>query len=377
MKNRFLMLGMLSFFFCCMAVYAGSALKIQSFSLDASGTNVTIQFKTVAGTGNVYRVESVDCLTDLDEWEETGEEYTTDDEIIEIIVNVDQEKSPAFYRIVADVPALTNMVPIPGGTNSGTNPGEPGEHSSFYPQNYDITVDSFYMDRYLVTRGLWKDVRNWATNNAYSDLPEAPEQKGEESDMHPVHGVNWFDAVKWLNARSEKAGLVPVYYVDDTYENVYRIEEVSPHVNPDANGYRLPSMDQWEYAARGGLESKRFPWGDEISHDKANYRALDGSLHPDGVGYPNPDHPTLNTTPVDQFLIPNGYGPNGYGLYDMAGNLWEWNYDLLGTGRAVRGGDWHSSADEYDLRVGSRYHMLPDYRGVGEMGFRAVLPGQW
>ncbi len=278
------------------------------------------------------------------------------------------------FTVTADAhaaePGVTdNMVLIPGGTNSGTNPQAGGElHDNWYPATYDITVSSFSMDRYLVTKGLWDQVRNDPATVArlYTDLPVG----GGQGVNHPVHTVSWFDALKWLNARSELAGREPVYYLDAGYTQIYR--SGSGGVNPgpylelfvkaSANGYRMATMDEWEYAARGGLVGRRYPWGDAINQSQANYLA--GSFHPEGLKTGSKPY----TTPVDFFA------PNGYGIYDVAGNLFEWNYDWhlsrVGIGREIRGGCWNNGA-AYS-RVGYRSYGWPG-SAYNNTGFRAVL----
>ncbi len=276
-------------------------------------------------------------------------------------------------------PDPEGMVLIEGGTISGTNPlsVEDGEShdEDLYPATYDITVDDFLMDKYLVTKELWDEVRNdpATEERGYTDLRVG----GGQGIDHPVHTVSWFDAVKWLNARSELAGLEPVYYTDAAMTQIYRTgEEWEPYVKATANGYRLPTMDQWEYAARGGRQSKRFPWGNRINHENANYRAAgelfnydDGpegwEYHPKGLETGSQPY----TTPVDYFA------PNDYGLYDMAGNLWQWNYDwhpsYVGSYRVLRGSSWRSHARH--CRVAYRSEYIPDDAYFG-FGFRAVLP---
>ena len=220
-----------------------------------------------------------------------------------------------------DTGPSAGMVRIPGGTNAGVDP-------DFGP--YSLTVEPFYMDRTEVTYAHWKRVYNWAVAHGYS-FDNAGSGKG---NSHPVHTVNWYDCVKWCNARSEMEGRTPAYRVGGS---VYRTGQSSPTVDLDGSGYRLPTTTEWEYAARGGLHGKRFPWGDTISHAKANYLGYSSYYSYDlSSGY----HPRYNdgtypyTAPVASFAA------NCYGLYDMAGNVREWTTTASGSYRGVRGGYW-------------------------------------
>ena len=216
-------------------------------------------------------------------------------------------------------------------------------------------MEDFYIGETEVTYAEWKSVITWALSNRYSFtaiptdfstylvVPKSQIGAGK-GDSHPAILMNWWDAVKWCNAKSEKEGKTPCYYTgpDKTATNVYRsgnLNLTDDMVLWSASGYRLPTSPEWEFAARGGLIGKPYPWGDTISQEKANYCLVDFQY--DGTtgiipAYAVGKYPFTN--PVKDFA------PNGYGLYGMAGNVREWCWSRSGAHYVIRGGGWAHEA---------------------------------
>ncbi len=284
--------------------------------------------------------------------------------------------------VTVTVTAPTNMALIPQGAFTMGNSVAADTDITDAPSR-TVTLDAFYMGKYEVTKAEWDEVRTWGLSNGYTDLATG---SGKASN-HPVQTVTWYNMVKWCNARSQKVGLTPVYYIDDAQTTIYKTGDVdvtNAQVKWSANGYRLPTEAEWEKGARGGLSDNRFPWGDTISSSQANYYRSSGysyDLSGSVTGY-NPSYWIGNqpyTAPVEAF------GANGYGLYNVAGNVFELCWDRYGTyatgsqtnpsgsssgsDRVSRGGDWSSYAGS--SRVARRGQRGPTLSG-SSFGFRVV-----
>ena len=278
------------------------------------------------------------------------------------------------------------MVLIPAGDFSMGDAFDPEGDDDELPV-HTVSVSAFYMDATEVTKAKWDEVYTWATNNGYS-FDNAGSGKATN---HPVHTVNWYDCVAWANARSQYDGFTTCYTNANGTAYTNSTVAFSGGCDWSAGGYRLPTEAEWEKAARGGASGRRFPWEDAntIQHARANYYASSSYSYDTSptTGY-HPDYDEGGfpyTSPVGSFA------PNGYGLYDMAGNLYEWCWDWYsstyyssspdtdprgpasGSHRVRRGGYWGYSAD--GCRVAFRFSYSPGLVSL-YLGFRLVRAAQ-
>jgi formylglycine-generating enzyme len=211
----------------------------------------------------------------------------------------------------------------------------------------------------------------------------------EGKEYHPVVMVSWYGVVAYANWRSSRQGL------ELCYDPANLTSDLSKH------GYRLPTEAEWEYAARGGLAGKQYPWGDAIVASRANYWTsgdpyeVDPYPYTTPVGFYNGTLQQRSTChwPGSATTYQTTNGVNGYGLYDIAGNVVEWCNDysdpayysvspydnppgpIIEACHVLRGGSWDYYHDPTSLRVAYRSAELPDSRYFS-MGFRLVLDSQ-
>ena len=219
------------------------------------------------------------------------------------------------------------MVLIPAGEFiMGKNSTAP---SDWQPE-HTIKLSSYYMDKYEVSNKQYFDFCI-ATNTALPQFWGMNEfRSGPDFPDFPVVGISFFDAEKYANWC----------------------------------GKRLPTEAEWEYASRGGLVGKSFPWGDQVDSTKVNY-----------------------WNKYKGILKVGSFQPNAYGLYDITGNVWEWTTDFYsdnyyavspsenpkgperGRFKVIRGGSWHSGP--MCVQTYYRNGLSPSWVDFG-VGFRCV-----
>jgi len=255
------------------------------------------------------------------------------DELVAAGVLIEQGNGGGSGGIVT-----ANMVTVQGGTLPSSS------------QLAGQTVATFQIGKYEVTWGEWKEIRAWAVANGYTDLANVGSGSGDD---HPVREVSWYDVVKWCNARSEKEGKTAVYLVSGA---VYRSGEYGFYGSgvvtqkAGANGYRLPSEAEWEWAARGGVSSKGYTYS--------------GSNDLNAIAW------TWGNSSNETKAVGTKAG-NELGIYDMTGNVWEWCwdvYDLYASYRRIRGGGLRSNFEDANVSFNG-YEPNPASRAYSD-GFR-------
>ncbi|MBC8532302.1 flavodoxin [Gehongia tenuis] len=260
---------------------------------------------------------------------------------------------------VADQDVPEGFILIEGGSfQMGSPDSEPWRSED--ETQHSVTVSDFYISPYELTQADFQMVTN-GNPSSFS---------GENL---PVENISWLDAISYCNARSELEGLTPAYTVDG--QNVTW--------NREANGYRLPTEAEWEYACRAGtttpFNTENSPSADEVNYYGHYPYEIEGNYFSQGDLDTQPGQYRETTVEVGSFA------PNAYGLYDMHGNVSEWVWDYYGsysteeqtdptgpeTGslRVYRGGGWNDFAK--NMRSAYRATLEQDH-GSFNIGIRLV-----
>jgi formylglycine-generating enzyme required for sulfatase activity len=187
----------------------------------------------------------------------------------------------------------------------------------------------FYFGTHEVTLDEWQQIRSWAIDNGYQIQSEG----FAASPAHPVTEVTWFDVIKWCNAKSQKENLNPVYMVDG---EVYKTGEPSFDrltVNTDVAGYRLPTLSEWTWAAKGGTKTKGFAYAGSNDLNEVGWFEKNGTGLPAETKEIKKQMRKVVGINAREALVyypvqlPGKKKPNELGLYDMSGNASEWVWD--------------------------------------------------
>ena len=192
-------------------------------------------------------------------------------------------------------------------------------------RSWSVDVAPFQLAEFPITLACYEQIVGQRPNTA-------------TGDQLPATEVSWWDAVRFCNVLSQRESLAPAYRLHDDGEGI--------EWDSSAEGYRLPTEAEWEYACRAGTTGPRYGPLDEIAWHR-------GNAH-------------------EQIHHVGGRQPNAWGLHDMLGNVWEWCWDtydaeVYGTYRVLRGGGWFD--EHWSCRASVRRRSHPTFQ-IDDVGFR-------
>jgi sulfatase modifying factor 1 len=222
---------------------------------------------------------------------------------------------PAPYEELEKDVYKGNMILVEGGSfRMGSEDGESNECPV-----HDVTLDSFYIGKYPVTQSEWQVIMGQNPSNFGGPLIT-----GTIVPLRPVEEVSWFECIEFCNRKSLKESLSPCYQIQKDAANPNDTDKWSIKCDWEANGYRLPTEAEWEFAARGGMKSKGFKYSGSNIRDEVAWHGTN----------------TCYTQPVGRKKS------NELGIHDMGGNVagwcWDWydkNYYGISSTNNPRGPD--------------------------------------
>jgi uncharacterized repeat protein (TIGR02543 family) len=247
---------------------------------------------------------------------------------------------------------IPEMVPVPGGSfQMGSDDSLDLDAKPIHA----VTLSGFHIARYQITQGQYYAVTGYNPSE-FIYGPETPDR--------PVENINWYEAVEYCNKLSVLEGLTPVYTISSrTPAEGYPIAGATVTPNWGNSGYRLPTEAEWEYSAKGG-------------DGQGPYFVYSGSDDANAVAWYNASLVSVAVTnPIGK------KAPNGLGIYDMSGNVWEWCWDWFeeypdkpetnprgpssGQGRVIRGGCWSLSRNVIRSAYRNFYTPSITYNFIG------------